>query len=130
MFNRTLVAAAVAATAAFAACRSNPATQAQLAALGDPRMSCARTELSRKGYDVDASFRQPGRLLATRLFTTGNTYRAAITAQIDSTDNMLEVWTRVIRQDESPVVTAAIMPSSVMMADAMQVEQLCSNSAD
>lgn len=130
MFNRKLVAAAVAVTSALAACRSNPATEAKLAALGDPRMSCARTELSRKGYDVDASFRQPGRLLATRLFTTGNPYRAAITAEIDSTDNMLEVWTRVIRQDESPVATAALMPSSVMMADAMEVERLCSSSAN
>lgn len=120
-----LCAATLAVLLTAAACRSNPATQARFASLNDPRMVCVQTELTRLGYDVDRSFRQPGRLLATRLFTTGNTYRAAITAQIDSADNVLEVWTRVIRRDESPVVTAPLIPSSAMLADAMQVENRC-----
>ena len=130
MLNRLFFVAAVAATSALAACRTNPATRAQLAALNDPRMTCARAELSRKGYDVDNSIRRPGELLATRMFTTGNLYRAAITAAIDSSDNALEVWTRVIRQDQSAVVTAALIPSSNMLADAMEVERLCASSAN
>lgn len=128
MFYRTVVATGVAALGALGACKSNPASRAQMAALNDSRMVCARSELTRKGYDVDASFSQPGRLLATRLFTTGNTYRAAITVQVDSASNVLEAWTRVIRRDESPVVTAALMPSSTMMSDAMEVERVCGKS--
>jgi hypothetical protein len=125
---RTSSLAVVAGVLAATACKSNPETEAALASLNDPRMRCVQTELTRKGYDVDRSFRRPGRLLATRLFSAGSPYRAAITAQIDSTDNALEVWTRVIRRDESPVVSAALMPSSTMMADAMEVEGVCERS--
>lgn len=110
--------------AAATACASTPYTGAR-APLNDPRMKCAQLELTTKGYDVDPSFRRPGRLLATRQFTGGNYYRAAITAAIDSVDNSLELWTRYIQPDESPV-TAAPAPNGRMMQDAMEIEGRCS----
>lgn len=130
MVKRVLSIATAAFLATAAGCRHNGATQAQFASLDDPRMRCASLELSRKGYDVDRSFRRPGRLLATRIFTSGDTYRAAITAQVDSADNALEIWTRVIRRDESPVISAALLPSSSMLADAMEVENRCAKSTE
>jgi hypothetical protein len=120
-------ATALAAFGIVAACKSTPVNQAALAELNDPRMKCAQAELATKGYDVDRSFRRPGRIVATRVFTTGDRYRAAISAQLDSTDNALEVWTRVIRRDETPVSPTYILPPNSMVMDALQVENLCAD---
>lgn len=107
------------------ACASNPAYEKQQVLLNDPRMRCAQLELVRKGYNVDPSFSRPGRLLATRQLSEGAFQRAAITAAVDTTDNTFELWTRYIRPDETPVVTAP-SPSGRMMLDAMEVENTCS----
>lgn len=124
--NRTssLVASALLLASAVGCASSNARTGAR-AALDDPRMKCAQLELVTKGYQVDPSFRRPGRLLATRQFTGGNYYRAAITAAIDSTDNTFDLWTRYIRPDET-TVQASPAPSGRMMLDAMEIESKCS----
>lgn len=116
--------AGISAAVALGACASSPQYAAQRALLDDPRMKCAQVELVRKGYDVDPSYRRPGRILAVRQFTAGDIYRAAITASIDTVDNTFQMWTRYIRQDETPVPTAP-PPSGRMMMDAMEVERVC-----
>lgn len=108
-----------------AGCASSSARTGARALLDDPRMRCAQTELITKGYQVDPSFRRPGRLLATRQFTGGNYYRAAITAAIDTTDNTFDLWTRYIRPDETTVPSSP-PPSGRMMLDAMEIEGRCS----
>ena len=124
MRNRLYVMAAVASAALAGACASNPSYSKQQALLNDPRMRCAQLELTQKGYDVDPSFRRPGRLLATRQFTGGAYLKAAITAQVDTTDNSFEMWTRYIRPDETSPPTMPA-PSGRMMLDAMEVESTC-----
>lgn len=106
------------------ACRSTPTFERQQALLNDPRMRCAQLELIRKGYNVDPSFRRPGSLLATRQFSGGAYYKAAITARVDTTDGSFEMWTRYIRPDETSTPTMAA-PSGRMMLDAMEVENTC-----
>lgn len=124
LLNRVLLATTTAITMALAACRTSPEFERQRSLLNDPRMRCAQTELIRKGYDVDPSFRRPGSLLATRQFTGGSYLKAAITARVDTTDNSFEMWTRYIRPDETtnPALPA---PSGRMMLDAMEVENTC-----
>lgn len=118
---------AIAATALLlAACASSPSFARQRALLSDPRMQCAQLELIRKGYNVDPSFRRPGRILATRQFTGGDYLKAAITASVDTTDNTFEMWTRYIRPDETPVTTLP-SPSGRLMLDAMEVEGICTS---
>ncbi|MEO7997457.1 MAG: hypothetical protein ABI852_08435 [Gemmatimonadaceae bacterium] len=107
-------------------CASSSGRAGARAALDDPRMKCAELELVTKGYQVDPSFRRPGRLLATRQFTGGNYYRAAITAAIDTTDNTFDLWTRYIRPDET-TVTASPAPTGRMMLDAMEIEGKCTS---
>lgn len=119
--HRVFIAAALVGSAA---CASKPYT-GERAPLNDPRMKCAELELITKGYNVDPSFRRPGRLLATRQFTGGSYYRAAITAALDPSDNTLELWTRYIRPDESPVQSSP-SPAGRMMLDAMEIEGRCS----
>lgn len=121
---RYLTLAAIATVVGLGACASSPSYKEQKAALRDPRMQCAQLELIRKGYNVDASFRKPGRLLATRQFTGGDYLKAAITASVDTTDNTFEMWTRYIRPDESSPPTMPA-PSGRMMLDAMEVERTC-----
>ena len=124
MKNYVLLVAGAAAIALSGACASTPAFEKQQALLNDPRMRCAQLELVRKGYNVDPSFRRPGRLLATRQFTGGDYLKAAITATVDTTDNSFEMWTRYIRPDETAVPTMPA-PSGRMMLDAMEVENTC-----
>jgi hypothetical protein len=124
MNTRLMLLAATAAATTMGACASSPQYVAQRALLDDPRMKCAQVELVRKGYDVDPSYRRPGRILAVRQFTAGDIYRAAITASIDTVDNTFQMWTRYIRQDETLVPTAP-PPSGRMMMDAMEVERIC-----
>jgi hypothetical protein len=107
-----------------AGCASSPALKGQQALLNDPRMRCAQLELTRKGYNVDPSFRRPGSILATRQFTGGNYLTAAITARVDTTDNSFEMWTRYIRPDETTTPTLQA-PGGRMMLDAMEVENTC-----
>lgn len=126
MSSRLIVLATAVGVLAASACASSPAFEHQQALLGDPRMKCAQLELIRKGYDVDPSFRRPGRLLATRQFTGGAYLKAAITASIDTTDNSFEMWTRYIRPDESSPPTLP-SPSGRMMLDAMEVENTCNS---
>ncbi len=124
MYTRFVTVAAVAGALALGACASSAAYKKQQADLNDPRMRCAQLELIRKGYNVDASFRRPGRILATRQFTGGAYLKAAITASLDSTNNSFEMWTRYIRPDESSPATLP-PPSGRMMLDAMEVEGTC-----
>ncbi|MGV3709892.1 MAG: hypothetical protein ACO1Q7_13745 [Gemmatimonas sp.] len=124
MRKEVLIIPALSAAMAMGACASSPQFAAQRALLDDPRMKCAQSELIRKGYDVDPSYRRPGRILATRLFTAGDPYKAAITASIDTVDNSFQTWTRYIRPDQTPVPTAA-PPTGRMMMDAMEVERVC-----
>ncbi len=128
MSNRILVFATAVAALSLGACASSPSYQKQQALLSDPRMKCAQLELIRKGYNVDPSFKRPGRLLATRQFTGGDYLKAAITATIDTSDNSFEMWTRYIRADETTVATLPA-PSGRMMLDAMEVENTCTKAS-
>jgi len=129
MNHRIFVLATSVAALALGACATTPSYQKQRALLNDPRMKCAQLELIRKGYDVDPSFRRPGRLVATRQFTGGNYLTAAITAGIDTTDNSFEMWTRYLRADETSVPTMPA-PSGRMMLDAMEVENTCNTATE
>lgn len=115
---------AVALAVALSACASTGGPKGRSADLSDARMRCAQSELFRKGYNVDESNRRPGRLVATREFSSAATYRAAISAELDSADKSFEVWTRVIRSDGSTVLSAAT-PSGKLMMDAMEVANFC-----
>lgn len=74
------------------ACASAIRTPTQQASLDDPRMVCAKTELFKLGYEPDASVRRPGRLIAIKTFPIVRNRRAAILAEVDSTDKSFEVW--------------------------------------
>ena len=109
-----------------AGCASTKSMSGDRAELADPRMKCVERELLLKGYKVDASFRRPGRWTATRQFTGGNYYRAAISAAIDQETNSLDLWTRYIRPDETTVETIP-SPAGSMMQDALEVERVCTS---
>lgn len=124
--SRSTMMLAAAAILSTGACASSGSRSGDRADLNDPRMKCVEFELFNKGYKVDASFRRPGRWSATRQFTGGNYYRAAISAAIDREDNTLDLWTRYIRPDESTVETLPV-PGGTMMTDALEVENKCRN---
>ena len=113
------------ATAALASCASAPISTSAGGLLNDPRMLCAKTELRKLGYDVDDSFRQPGRYVATKAFPIVTVHRVAIQAAIDSTDNSLEVWARVLRRDGITSANITAQPPTAVLADAMEVENKC-----
>ena len=122
MFRATILFAAATLLVA-SGCASFKSRSGDRANLNDPRMKCVEFELFSKGYKVDASFRRPGRWTATRQFTGGNYYRAAISAAIDPESNTLDLWTRYIRPDESTVETSP--PGGSLMQDALEVENKC-----
>lgn len=126
MSNRFVAVGAITVAVALSACVSTRGSSGQSANLSDARMRCAQSELFRKGYNVSKSSRRPGELLATREFSSAAPYRAAISAELDSTDNTLEMWTRVIRSDGTTVL-AATTPSGRLMMDAMEVANICEN---
>lgn len=126
MSNRLAGVGAIALAVALSACVSTGGRKGRSVDLSDARMRCVQSELFRKGYNVDESNRRPGRILATREFSSAAPYRAAISAELDSTDKTLEVWTRVIRSDGSTVLSATT-PSGRLLMDAMEVANYCAN---
>ncbi len=120
-------AAVVASTLLLMNCKSGPVNAAAMASLTDPRMLCAKSELSKLGYEVDESFREPGRYVATRQFPIVIPHRVEISASIDSTRHDLEVWARVLRRDGVTPANIMVQPPVSMLADAMTVENRCDN---
>jgi hypothetical protein len=87
---------------------------------------CAKAELFKLGYEVDESFRRPGRLIATRTFPIVRNHRAAISAEVDSVDKTFEVWARVLPRDNGiTLADLRAQPPVGMLGDAMQVQQTC-----
>ncbi|MEP6764112.1 MAG: hypothetical protein ABJB66_07370 [Gemmatimonadaceae bacterium] len=125
MHNNIFLAAGFTAIVTATACASAPISTKARADLNDPRMLCAKTELSRLGYNVDNSFRRPGRYVATKTFPIVTVHRVAISAAIDSTDNDLEVWARVLRRDGITSANITAQPPTSMLVDAMEVENKC-----
>jgi hypothetical protein len=125
--------AAIAMIGLAAACKTTPISTAQSASLNDPRMVCARNELRTLGYEVDESARRRGRIVATKLFPipSPRQYRAAILAEVDSTDQSFDMWSRVLpppglntieTAEESRLLQAPLF----MVGDAMQTANRCS----
>lgn len=130
---RAALVAGVLAVSLSSACASAPRSAAQTESLNDPRMLCARTELNKLGYEVDESFRRPGRIVATKLFPyqSPRRWRAAILAEVDSTDKAFDMWSRVL-PPEGRIDTGEIraLPPVTMVGDAMEVANKCEESKD
>ena len=118
-------AAAAVLLSALAGCKSAQLSPKARADLNDPRMLCAKSELNKLGYEVDNSFRRPGRFVATKTFPIVAVHRVAVFASIDSTDNDLEVWARVLRRDGIVSANITAQPPTSMLVDAMEVENKC-----
>jgi hypothetical protein len=120
--------AAITLGVSLAACATFRRSPAQEASLTDPRMTCARSELTTLGYTVDESVRRPGRLIATRMFNIVRNHRVAIMAEVDSTDHSFEMWARALPRDNGlTLADLRLQPPLAMIGDAMQVQNACEN---